>query len=103
MTEDTGAATDAYLAMIARLEAMANELRQSEATYRALIDAMPTLAWTARADGHIDWYNRRWYEYTGTTPPQMEGWGWQSVHDERVLPDVLSRWRYSIESGVRSR
>jgi len=37
----------------------------------------------AHADGRIYWYNERWYEYTGTTPAQMEGWGWQSVHDPR--------------------
>ena len=53
----------------------------------------------ARPDGHIFWYNRRWYEYTGTTPEQMEGWGWQSVHDPEVLPKVLERWKASIASG----
>jgi hypothetical protein len=54
---------------------------------------MPQLAWTAQPDGYITWYNRRWYEYTSTTPQQMEGWGWQSVHDPTRLPDVLRRWR----------
>ena len=45
----------------------------------------------ARSDGHIFWYNRRWYDYTGTTAEQMEGWGWQAVHDPAVLPEVLER------------
>ncbi len=53
----------------------------------------------ARPDGHIFWYNRRWYDYTGTTPEQMEGWGWQSVHDPDVLPGVLDRWGGSIANG----
>ncbi len=53
----------------------------------------------ARPDGHLFWYNRRWYEYTGTTPEQMEGWGWQSVHDPDVLPRVLERWKASLASG----
>jgi hypothetical protein len=44
----------------------------------------------ANADGYIFWYNRRWHEYCGTTPAQMEGWGWQSVHEPAVLPDVLA-------------
>ncbi|HUS31128.1 MAG TPA: GAF domain-containing protein [Kofleriaceae bacterium] len=66
---------------------------------RLLIDSVPTLAWTARADGWIDFYNRRWYEYTGTTPEEMEGWGWQSVHDPVELPLVLERWRSSIATG----
>jgi len=54
-----------------------------------LANAIPQLAWIAQPDGYIYWYNERWYAYTGTTPEQMEGWGWQSVHDPEVLPKVL--------------
>ena len=74
-------------------------LADSERQFRTLADAIPTLAWTARPDGFIDWYNARWYEYTGTTPAAMEGWGWQSVHDPAMLPEIMDRWRRSIESG----
>jgi len=70
-----------------------------EQEIRTLADVIPTLAWTARADGYIEWYNARWYEYTGTTPQQMEGWGWQSVHDPEVLPRVLESWTAAIASG----
>ena len=70
-------------------------LRESEQQFRTLADAIPNLAWWANADGYITWYNRRWYEYTGTTPQQMEGWGWQSVHDPQALPAVLERWKAS--------
>jgi PAS domain S-box-containing protein len=74
-------------------------LQKSEAEFRTLANAIPQLCWTANADGWITWYNRRWYEYTGTTREQMEGWGWQSVHDPEVLPRVLERWAVSIASG----
>ncbi len=67
--------------------------------FRLFADNLPTLAWMANADGSIFWYNRRWHEYCGTTPAQMQGWGWQSVHDPAVLPDVLARWRASIAAG----
>ncbi len=80
-------------------EASANALADSERQWRLMLDAIPTLAWTARADGFIDWYNARWYEYTGTTAGDMEGWGWQSVHDPSTLPSVLDRWRSSIATG----
>jgi PAS domain S-box-containing protein len=60
---------------------------------------MPQLGWTARADGYIDFYNRGWYEYTGTTFEQMEGWGWKSVHEPTMLDDVLERWANSIATG----
>ena len=72
---------------------------ESEAKFRQLAETIPQLAWMAKPDGWIFWYNRRWYEYTGTTPQQMEGWGWQSVHDPAELPRVAERWRYSIDTG----
>jgi PAS domain S-box-containing protein len=74
-------------------------LLTSQAQFRALADAIPQLCWIAHADGSIFWYNERWYEYTGTTATQMEGWGWQSVHDPETLPKVLERWKASITSG----
>jgi PAS domain S-box-containing protein len=75
------------------------KLRESEARFRELADNIPTLCWTADADGNIYWYNRRWYEYTGTTAEQVKGWGWQSVHAAEVLPDVLKHWKRSLETG----
>ena len=80
---------------LARQEARLNDLR-----FRALADAMPLLAWCARADGFIYWYNQSWYDYTGTTVDSMAGWGWQSVHDPELLPSVLEKWSGSIAHGV---
>jgi len=72
------------------------EVRESEERFRTLANSSLQLASMARADGFILWYNQRWYDYTGTTPEQMAGWGWQRVHDPAVLPAVLSRWRDAI-------
>jgi len=74
-------------------------LLQSEEQFRTLADGIPHLCWMANTDGWIFWYNQRWYEFTGTTPEQMEGWGWQSVHDPERLPQVLEQWKVSISSG----
>lgn len=74
-------------------------VREKECEYHLLADSIPELCWMARGDGHIFWYNARWYEYTGTTPGQMEGWGWQSVHDPEILPSVLERWKASLADG----
>ncbi len=73
--------------------------REREQQFATLADSIPQLAWMAEADGHIFWYNRRWYEYTGTTPDEMEGWGWQKVHDPEVLPQVVERWSESIKTA----
>ena len=67
--------------------------------FYALADNIPSLCWIAYANGDIFWYNRRWYEYTGTTPESQAGWGWQSVHDPEVLPAIVARWTYSIDTG----
>jgi PAS domain S-box-containing protein len=74
-------------------------LRQSEEVLRALANSIPQLAWMAQADGAIVWFNKRWYEYTGTTSEQVAGWGWQTTHDPAVLPQVLQRWHESIRTG----
>ena len=76
------------------------ELKRSEEELRALADSIPQLAWVARADGHASWFNRGWYEYTGSAPGQPEGWGWQDAHDPRALPGFLERWRACLASGT---
>ncbi len=89
----------AYLRDITEARRVAEQLREQERQFRTLAESIPQLAWMANPDGHIFWYNRRWYDYTGTTLEQMAGWGWQSVHDPEVLPSVLARWRGSIATG----
>ncbi len=73
--------------------------RASEERFQTMANSIPQLAWAAQADGFIFWYNQRWYEYTGTQPRDMEGWGWQSVHDPEQLPMVLEQWKRSIATG----
>lgn len=72
----------------------------SDRLFRRLFDAMPQLGWTAQPDGFIDFYNRGWYEYTGTTHEQMQGWGWKSVHDPELLDGIVERWQRSIDTGT---
>lgn len=75
------------------------KLERSEKQFRQLADTIPQLAWMARPDGGVAWYNQRWHEYTGTTPEEMEGWGWQSVQHPDALEDVVKEWRASIATG----
>ena len=67
--------------------------------FSALADNLPVLCWMAYGDGSIFWYNRRWYEYTGTTPQGQKGWGWQSVHAPDKLPLVIARWKSALSTG----
>jgi PAS domain S-box-containing protein len=74
-------------------------LRESEKQFRDLANTIPQLAWIARSDGYIFWYNERWFTYTGTTASEMEGWGWTAVQHPDVLPEVMRRWRRAIDLG----
>jgi len=82
------------------LRASEAALRDSESQFRNMANSIPQLAWMAHADGYIHWYNRRWYEYTGATLQETEGWGWQRAHDPQYLPKVLERWQASIDTGI---
>ncbi|MYM24870.1 response regulator [Duganella sp. FT135W] len=75
-------------------------LRQSELELRALADSMPQLAWIAEQDGALVWYNRGWYEYTGTTPEQMAGNGWQRVYAPDCLDAMAAHWEHSRRTGT---
>lgn len=72
-------------------------LRESEVQFRSLSNAIPQLAWMADKDGWIFWYNERWFDYTGTTLEEMEGWGWEKVHHpehkERIVELVKIAWK----------
>ena len=73
--------------------------RENERRAAAIADAVPQIFWTAGADGAIDWFNRRWYEYTGLTPEESHGWAWQTAHHPRDLADVQARWQKSLATG----
>ena len=67
--------------------------------YRLLAENMPVICWLADATGHALWHNSRWYEFTGTTRAEMEGWGWQAAHDPVTLGEVQERWKASLATG----
>ena len=67
--------------------------------YRHLADAMPQIVWTARPDGYVDYYNQRWFDYTGLTQEQTEGWGWQPVLHPDDVERSLRRWAKAVITG----
>jgi len=73
--------------------------RQSEERFRTLADNMAQFAWTADSTGWIFWYNKRWYDYTGTTLEEVQGWGWQKVHHPEHVARVVKKIKRCLESG----
>ncbi|PTS81564.1 hybrid sensor histidine kinase/response regulator [Sphingomonas sp. HMWF008] len=93
---------DAYWRYVAPTEltlAAVVAAQPDEAELRLLAENLPALCWIADGDGAIGWYNRRWHDYCGSTPEEMSGWGWQTVHDPAILPMVMERWTSSIATG----
>ncbi|MFO0949162.1 MAG: PAS domain S-box protein [Planctomycetota bacterium] len=74
--------------------------RESETRLRNLADSMPQIVWSVDADGVIDYYNRRWFEYTRTTdsPENLDAWS-QVIHPSDV-EGLSSRWRESLATGI---
>lgn len=81
-------------------ERIQSALRESEAQLRDLVENITALAWMANPDGWIFFYNKRWYEYTGTTLEEMQGWGWEKVHAPQHLPHVVEKWQSHLKRGV---
>ena len=89
-------------AVEAAREAVEKALHASEERFRLMADAIPHIAWTTGADGAVEYYNQRWYEYSGLTLEQTQGWGWEAV----IHPDDLAHaggvWHGAVAAGVVS-
>jgi PAS domain S-box-containing protein len=74
-------------------------LTESEARFRGLADNISQLAWMADGSGYVFWYNRRWFEYTGTSLDDMMGWGWRRVHHPEHVDRVVRRIQHAWDTG----
>jgi two-component system cell cycle sensor histidine kinase/response regulator CckA len=83
-----------------RIEEQRSALEQSAQRYQVLLEAMPQMVWTADADGHVEYANRQWFEYTGLTLSERAGLGW----DHLVHPEDRERtwraWNEAAKSGA---
>jgi len=101
-TRDVNGEIDGVFAHIVDVTDMVEarqRIEQSERQFRTLAETIPHLAWMADEKGDRLWFNRRWFDYTGTTLEEMAGRGWEQVHDPNMLPEVRKRWRQAVLSG----
>ncbi|HKY05718.1 MAG TPA: PAS domain S-box protein, partial [Blastocatellia bacterium] len=75
------------------------QLEASEHRYRVLAEAIPQIVWTSSADGVTDYFNQRWYEYTGLTIEESHGWGWQRVLHPDDVETTTEIWTRSYQTG----
>ena len=74
-------------------------LRESEARFRLIADAMPQMVWVTRPDGYHEFYNRRWYEFTGVPEGTTDGEAWNGMFHPEDQERAWATWRHSLATG----
>ncbi|MFJ3484632.1 PAS domain-containing protein [Pseudomonas sp. NPDC090202] len=64
-----------------------------------VVDALPGVAWTASADGSVDYVNQGWCTYTGCTREAALRAGWQTVVHPEDRRSVGDSWQHSVRTG----
>ena len=72
---------------------------ESEARFRQLADAMPQMVWVTRPDGFHEYYNPRWYEFTGVPVGSTDGEGWNGMFHPDDQDRAWAAWRHSLATG----
>lgn len=75
------------------------QLRISEQRFRQIADTMPQIVWVTRPDGYHEYYNRRWYEYTGLTAEESIGSSWNNPLHPADRQLSIDRWNHSLQTG----
>jgi PAS domain S-box-containing protein len=91
-----------YIAFVEDISArkkIEESLRQREEDFRTLANNISQFAWMTDATGWIFWYNQRWFDYTGSTLEDMQGWGWQKVHHPDHVDQVVAHISHCFETG----
>lgn len=74
-------------------------LRESEAKFRTITDAMPQMVWSTLPDGYHDYYNQQWYRYTGLPEGSTDGEKWNGVFHPDDQARAWEIWRHSLATG----
>jgi PAS domain S-box-containing protein len=84
---------------IAERERAEDAVRRSEDRLRLVIDTTPAMIHSARPDGDLDFFNKRWLEYLGVSLDDLLGWRWTSVIHPDDLAQLVDGWQISLATG----
>ncbi|MFC7518830.1 ATP-binding protein [Herbaspirillum sp. GCM10030257] len=74
-------------------------LRESEAKFRTIANAMPQMVWSTLPDGYHDYYNQRWYDFTGMAPGTTDGTGWNAIFHPEDQARSWELWQHCLATG----
>jgi PAS domain S-box-containing protein len=82
-----------------QLRMLQEQVLASQARFKQLLETLPQMAWTSRPDGSVNYYNQRWYDFTGGTFAEMQNWGWEYFIHPDDLAHTMQRWKHSLTTG----
>ena len=85
---------------VTELRQLQEQVLASQARFQQLLETLPQMAWTARPDGTINYYNQRWYDFTGSTFTDLQDWSWEQFMHPDDLATTLRRWQHSLTTGA---
>jgi PAS domain S-box-containing protein len=85
---------------ISNLKAAESAARVSEAKFRTMTEAMPQMVWSAPPNGMTDFFNKRWYEFTGAAEGSTEGINWSTVLHDDDKARAEKAWKDTVENGA---
>lgn len=94
--ESQPAGGEAETSVLATRDAM----QRMNSAFRILTDAMPQMVWSTLPDGFHDYYNARWYEFTGVPPGSTDGEAWNGMFHPDDQAFAWEVWRRSLETGM---
>ncbi len=75
------------------------ELRDSRARFEAIANSIDQMIWSTRPDGYHDYYNQRWYEFTGVPDGVTDGDAWNDIFHPDDQERAWTLWRQCLETG----
>src|ERR1700733_9559409 len=96
---NSGVLIAALIVLVAAVTTSSVDRRQSKEHLRLVIDTTPAMIHSARPDGYLDFFNKRWLEYLGVSLDDLLGWRWTSViHPDDRAP-LVHKWQTSLATG----
>src|SRR5580704_2117062 len=96
---NNGIATVTLIVIVAAITTSSVDRRRNEGRLRLVIDTAPAMLHSARPDGYVDFFNKRWLEYVGVSLEDISGCRWTNVIHPEDVERVVGKWRSSVETG----
>lgn len=89
-----GTATD-----IDKRKRLMDEVLESAHAFQSLANQIPQIVWTAGADGRLDFFNERWYAFSGHSREHKLGMDFALFIHPDDRKEYMRLWKSSVKTG----